>query len=102
MIVRERLVQPSPESAATQKLDRERDLYESGMAHGKGEVRAQVSKETGYLVKSDTESEQHANIHFAKADRSDSIAYKSSTKTRAEIRLITDTLLAQTSGTKKP
>ena len=100
MIVRERLVQPSPESAATQKLDR--DLHESGMVHGKGEVRAQVSKETGYLVKSDTESEQHANLHFAKADRSDSIEYKSSTKTFTEIRLITDTLLAQTSGTKKP
>jgi hypothetical protein len=101
VIVRERLVQPSPESAAAQELYRQRDLHESGTVHGKGEVQAQVSKETGCLVKSDTESEQRANIHFAKADRSDSIEYKSSTKTRTEIRLITDTLLVQAGGTSK-
>ena len=101
IIVRERLVQPSPGAAAAQELDRQRDLHKSGTARGKGEVRAQVSKETECLVKSETESEQSANIHFAKADRSDSIECNSSTKTRTEIRLITDTLLASTGSATK-
>ncbi|HTZ31997.1 MAG TPA: hypothetical protein VMH31_06050 [Methylomirabilota bacterium] len=102
LVVREKLTQTSPQLSSAQQSYQQRDLKKSGSARGKGVTRAQVSRDTGRLVRSDSESEQHAEVYFMRTDRSESMEYKTNTKTRVEIRLLTETLLQETNGVPKP
>ena len=102
MIVRSELAQAALQSDVTKGLYLQRHLKRSGAVHGRGETRAQVSKDAGSLVRSDSNFEERSDVYFIKADHSDSVAYKSSTKTHAEIHLLTDSLLAQRSTADRP
>ncbi len=89
------LRQKSPARDATTEEYRLHGLRTSGTIRGTLEVISYVSLETGLVVRSTASSQRDLDVTIAKKDRANQVRYTSSVKTQSEMRLITETPLAQ-------
>ncbi|HVM75110.1 MAG TPA: hypothetical protein VMT75_05660 [Candidatus Saccharimonadales bacterium] len=98
LTVTEKLLQAAASVDQTPASYKARNLRTSGTARGQGETRVQVSNESGVIVSSDNEAETHMDVLMERTDSPDAIRYKVHTKTRVQVRLITDSLLVETNA----